>query len=218
MHQLCWRACKSVSLNIILTTPLTITHGPLTTTTVHTPHLPPTHPHTPAGFFFRQQTYGEVERVLDMFKRDPNYKKKQKADGMGPRMGGHPGAPAGYGQQPPAAGGYGQPGSGYTPHHGGGYTPHNPQQQAGGYVYGGPPAGYVPGGQQPYRPAAAAAAGPYGRPPGAPPAAAGYGAPPGGYGGGGGQPPPYQSGYAPNPGYNQPGGYQQHQQYYSQAR
>lgn len=38
---------------------------------------------TCAGFYFRQKTYPEVERVLDTFKRDPNYKKKQRADGMG---------------------------------------------------------------------------------------------------------------------------------------
>lgn len=45
-----------------------------------------------AGYYFRQKTYSEVERVLDAFKRDPNYKKKQRADGMGqPRMGGPPG-------------------------------------------------------------------------------------------------------------------------------
>jgi hypothetical protein len=45
------------------------------------------------GFFFRQKTYSEVERVLDAFKRDPNYKKKQVAQGQ-QRMGGPPG-PAG---------------------------------------------------------------------------------------------------------------------------
>jgi hypothetical protein len=37
----------------------------------------------PAGFYFRQKTYPDVERVLDTFKRDPNYKKKQRVDGMG---------------------------------------------------------------------------------------------------------------------------------------
>lgn len=46
-----------------------------------------------SGFFFRQKTYSEVERVLDAFKRDPNYKKKQVAQGQ-QRMGGPPG-PAG---------------------------------------------------------------------------------------------------------------------------
>lgn len=44
------------------------------------------------GYYFRQKTYSEVERVLDAFKRDPNYKKKQRADGIGqPRMAGPPG-------------------------------------------------------------------------------------------------------------------------------
>jgi hypothetical protein len=58
-----------------------------------------------AGFYFRQKTYPEVERVLDTFKRDPNYKKKQRADGMGQQR-----MPPGVGD--PAAGGGGGGGDG----------------------------------------------------------------------------------------------------------
>jgi hypothetical protein len=32
-----------------------------------------------AGFYFRAKMYPDVERVLDTFKRDPNYKKRQQA-------------------------------------------------------------------------------------------------------------------------------------------
>lgn len=54
----------------------------------------------PTGYYFRGRTYPEVERVLDAFKRDPNYKKKQRADQQGgmmaaqqrAMMGGPPGA------------------------------------------------------------------------------------------------------------------------------
>lgn len=180
---------------------------------------------TPKGYYFRGRTYPEVERVLDAFKRDPNYKKKQRADMQGGMMAAQQrmmGGPPGYGQQTP---GYGQPPGGATPYGPGGMGGYNPygnpqQQQQSGYGsgYGQPP------GQQPYRPApaaAAAAAGGYGaRPPGfpgapppPPPAAAGGGFYPAvppqqqqqGYPGGG---------YAVNPaaagGYQQPPPQQQY--------
>jgi hypothetical protein len=45
-------------------------------------HVPATHLLPFAGFYFRSKMYPDVERVLDAFKRDPNYKKKQQAEGM----------------------------------------------------------------------------------------------------------------------------------------